>query len=57
MKTDVYQINKSNELVLRYTPHMKKYAEELQFEVGAGQTFYADTYVNSSLRFSTNFKL
>jgi len=57
MKTDVFQINKSNELVLRYTPHMKKYADDVQFEIGAGQTFHEDTYINSSLRFSTNFKL
>jgi len=57
MKTDVYQINKSSELVLRYSPHMKKYADDVQFEVGAGQTFHDDNAINSSLRFSTNFKL
>lgn len=57
MKTDVFQINKSSEFVLRYTPHMKKYADDVQFEVGAGQTFHEDTYINSSLRFSTNFKI
>lgn len=57
MKTDVAQINKSNELVLRYSPNFKKYADEVQFELGAGQSFYDDNYVNSSIRFSTKFKL
>lgn len=57
MQTDVAQINKSNELVLRYTPHFKKYADEVQFELGAGQSFYQDNYVKSSVRFSTKFKL
>lgn len=57
MHTDVMQINKSNEVVLRYTPHFKKYADEVQLELGAGQSFYQDTYINSSVRFSTRFKL
>lgn len=57
MQTDVNQINKKNELVLRYTPHFKKYADEVQFELGAGQSFYEDNYINSSVRFSTKFKL
>lgn len=57
MQTDVNQINKSNELVLRYTPHFKKYADEVQFELGAGQSFYEDNYIKSSIRFSTKFRL
>lgn len=57
MQTDVSQINKKNELVLRYTPHFKKYADEVQLELGAGQSFYDDNYINSSVRFSTKFKL
>jgi len=57
MQTDVFQINKSNEVVLRYTPHLKKYADDVQFEVGAGQSFYEDSYIDSSIRFSTRFKL
>lgn len=57
MQTDVFQINKKNEVVLRYTPHMKKYADDVQFEVGVGQSFYESDYVNSSVRFSTRFKL
>lgn len=57
MQTDVYQISKRNELVLRYTPHLKKHADDVQFEVGAGQSYYNDSYVKSSVRFSTRFKL
>lgn len=56
MKTDVNQINKSNEVVLRYTPHFKKYADEVQFELGTAQSFYEDNYVKSSIKFSTRFK-
>ena len=57
MQTDVFQINKSNEVVLRYTPHTSKYADDVQFEVGVGQSFYEDSYLDSSIRFSTRFKL
>lgn len=57
MQTDVNQISKRNEVVLRYTPHLKKYADDVQFEVGAGQSYYNDNYVKSSVRFSTRFKL
>lgn len=57
IETDVYQINKSNELVLRYTPHLKKYADGVQFELGAGQSFYEDNFIKSSVRFSTKFRL
>lgn len=57
MQTDVNQINQKNELVLRYTPHFKKHADDVQFEVGAGQSYYQNNYINSSLRFSTKFKL
>lgn len=57
LETDVYQIDKSNEIVLRYTPHIKKYADGVQFELGAGQSFYEDNFIKSSVRFSTKFKL
>lgn len=57
MQTDVDQISKKNELVLRYTPRFKNGAEDVQFELGAGQSYYEDSYVKSSLRFSTRFKL
>lgn len=57
MQTDVYQINKSNELVLRYTPRLKKYADDVQLELGAGQSFYDNNFIGSEIRFSTRFKL
>lgn len=57
MQTDVNQINKKNEIVLRYTPHFKKYADDIQLELKAGQSFHEDTYMNSSVQFSTRFKL
>lgn len=57
METDVNQINKSNELVLRYTPRFKNHKDDVQFELGAGQSFYEDNYIKSSVRFSTKFKL
>lgn len=57
MQTDVAQINKKNEVVLRYTPNFRRYADDVQFEIGAGQSFYDDAYLNSSIRFSTRFKI
>lgn len=56
-QSDANQINKKNEVVLRYTPNLKNYADDVQFEIGVGQSFYNDDYVKSSLRFSTKFKL
>jgi len=56
-QTDANQINKSNDVVLRYTPHLRKYAEDVQFDLGAGQSFYEDTYIKSSIYFNTTFKL
>ena len=57
IQTDMLQVNRKNEVVLRYTPHFKKYADEVQFELGAGQSFYEENFVNSSVRFSTRFRL
>lgn len=57
MQTDVNQINKSNNIVLRYTPHFKKYADDVQLELKAGQSFYDDSYIKSSIQFQTRFKL
>lgn len=57
MQTDIYQIGKSNQVVLRYTPHLKRYADDVQFEIGAGQSFNYDSYTSSKIRFSTRFKL
>lgn len=57
MQSDVAQINKKNEIVLRYTPNFRKYAEDVEFELGAGQSYYDNAYLNSSIRFSTRFKI
>lgn len=56
-QTDANQINKSNDVVLRYTPHFRRYADDIQFDVGAGQSFYEDAYIKSSIYFNTTFKL
>ncbi len=57
MQTDVNQINKKNEIVLRYSPFLKRYADDIQLELKAGQSFYEDSYIKSSVQFSTRFKL
>lgn len=57
IQSDVMQTDKSNEIVLRYKPNFKNYADDVQFELGAGQSFYKNDYINSSVRFSTKFKL
>jgi len=57
MQTDISQLNKQNEVVLRYKPSIKNHADEVILELGAGQSFYADSYANSSVSFSTRFKL
>jgi len=57
MQTDAMQINKNNKVVLRYTPNFKKYADEVQLELGAGQSFYNNDFIKSSVEFSTRFKL
>ncbi len=57
MQTDLEQISKKNELVLRYRPNLKKRADEVQFELGTAQTFYNNDYVKTSIKFSTKFKL
>lgn len=57
MQTDVNQIYKSNELVLKYTPKFKKHRDDVEFRLGAGQSFYEDNYIKSSVSFSTKFKI
>jgi hypothetical protein len=57
IQTDMLQVNRRNEVVLRYSPPIKKHADEVQLELGAGQSFYESNFVNSSIRFSTRFKL
>ena len=57
IQTDMIQVSRRNEVVLRYSPPLKKYADEVELEIGAGQSFYESNFINSSLRFSTRFKL
>ena len=57
MMTDVSQIYKKNELVLRYKPNFGRHKDNIQLELGAGQYFFEDNYYKSALRFSTRFKL
>lgn len=47
----------TNELVLLYHPQKTKHLENLEFELGAGQTFYRNAGTKTSIRFSTSFKL
>lgn len=54
---DVMQPTRKNTVVLRYSPSFKGFADDVQFEVGAGQSFSENTQVNSTLEFSTKFKL
>lgn len=57
MQSDTDMIRQKNEIVLRYTPKFKNNYEDMQFEIGAGQSFFENEFVKSSLRFSTKFKL
>lgn len=57
MSADVMQINKKNEIVLRYRPNFTKYADNMELELSAGQSFYNDSFVKSSVGFATKFRL
>ena len=46
-----------NELVIVYTPSLKKYADSLKFQLGVAQSFYANGNQSSGINFSTGFKL
>ena len=46
-----------NELIIVYSPALKKYAESLKFELGLAQSYYATGRQSSAFRFSTGFKL
>lgn len=48
---------KKNSISLIYTPQLKKYIDSLRFELGLSQTFYETGHSNSSVEFSTKFKL
>lgn len=56
--TDYVNLPKNkNELILVYTPALKKYAESLKFELGLAQSYYSNGRQSSAFRFSTGFKL
>jgi hypothetical protein len=57
LSTDLNQVDKSNRMVLRYNPKLKNHPDDVQLEVGIGQSFYENQYVKSSVSFSTRFKL
>ena len=46
-----------NELIIVYTPSLKKYADALKFELGVAQSYYRDGRQGSGLSFSTGFRL
>ena len=48
---------KKNQISLIYTPQLKKYIDSLRFELGLSQSFYENGANNSSIEFSTKFKL
>lgn len=57
MQATVLSDSKKHEIVLRYTPSIKGFSDDVQFELGAGQSFAADKLINTSIRFSTRFRL
>ena len=46
-----------NELILVYTPSLKKYADSLKFELGIAQSYYANGTKSEAVSFSTGLKL
>ena len=46
-----------NELMIVYTPKLKKYADSLKFELGIAQSYYANGNKSESVSFSTGFKI
>lgn len=46
-----------NEIILVYSPALKKYAESLKFELGLAQSYYANGNQSSAVNFTTGFKL
>lgn len=46
-----------NEIILVYSPALKKYAESLKFELGLAQSYYANGTQSSAVNFTTGFKL
>lgn len=54
---DVMQPRSQSKVVLRYKPTFNGFADDVQFELGAGQSFAENKPINSSVEFSTKFKL
>ena len=46
-----------NEVIIVYTPALKKYADSLKFQLGVAQSFYANGNQSSGINFSTGFRL
>lgn len=46
-----------NEIIIVYTPALKKYADSLKFQLGIAQSFYSNGNQSSGINFSTGFKL
>ena len=57
MRGDIETTKKKNEIVLIYKPPSLANTNSLQFEIGAGQSFYENADSRSTFRFSTSFKL
>lgn len=57
MQSDLLQESRKNEVILRYRPKIGSHSDDVQFELGAAQSFRENQYINSSVRFSTRFKL
>lgn len=57
MQSDLVQPTRKNEVVLRYRPKIGTHSDDIQFELGAAQSYNENQYINSSVRFSTRFKL
>ena len=46
-----------NELIIVYTPKLKKYADSLKFELGIAQSYYSNGNKSESVSFSTGFRI
>lgn len=46
-----------NEITIVYTPHLKKYADALKFELGYAESYYRNGRRSSAISFSTGFQL
>ncbi len=56
IQSDTDRLSSKNEIKLRYTPKFRQ-DNNLQFEMGIGQSYYENERTKSSLNFSTRIKL